>query len=81
MEEAQPDLVVVCMTTPGLDGRTLLRGVKAEWPNLPVIILPGANEHGDRAGALAVDANGVISEAMSPAEIRDHVAPSVCGGC
>ncbi|MEW6501669.1 MAG: sigma-54-dependent transcriptional regulator [Thermodesulfobacteriota bacterium] len=41
MKKATPDLVISDIKMPGMDGIELLRQIKAEWPELPVVIVTG----------------------------------------
>ncbi|MEW6594808.1 MAG: sigma-54 dependent transcriptional regulator [Thermodesulfobacteriota bacterium] len=41
MRKAVPDLVISDIRMPGMDGIELLRQIKAEWPDLPVVIITG----------------------------------------
>jgi DNA-binding NarL/FixJ family response regulator len=77
----QPDLVVMDIHIRGTDGIAGARLLKAEWPDLPVIILSGLTESTDRAAALAVGAADVLSEAILPAELQKSLAPHIARGC
>lgn len=58
VDECTPDLVLTDIKMPGLDGIGLLRKVRADHPDCPVILMSahiGANrEIGTRAGAAAI---------------------------
>jgi len=41
MRKAVPDLVISDIKMPGMDGIDLLRHIKADWPELPVVIITG----------------------------------------
>ncbi|MCB0065272.1 MAG: response regulator transcription factor [Caldilineaceae bacterium] len=49
-----PDLLLVDISMPGMDGFTLLEKVKSRWPQLPCVILSGhvASVYGGQAQAV-----------------------------
>jgi DNA-binding NtrC family response regulator len=39
LQKQQPDVVLLDITLPGMDGRVLLKKIREAWPELPVIML------------------------------------------
>jgi DNA-binding NarL/FixJ family response regulator len=53
-EEIQPQLVVMDIRMPEVDGITATRGIKSRWPDIKVLVLsmhPGRQEEARAAGA------------------------------
>ncbi|MFT6914917.1 MAG: diguanylate cyclase (GGDEF)-like protein/PAS domain S-box-containing protein [Motiliproteus sp.] len=56
IEEARPDLVLVDLRMPGIDGLDVLRWVNANTPLMPVIVVSGTGVIGDVIEALTLGA-------------------------
>jgi DNA-binding NarL/FixJ family response regulator len=81
VRELEPDLVLMDVSMPEGDGIAATERLKQEWPALPVVMLCGAIEPCDRAAAMAVGADAVITKVLKPAEIQFRIAPLLAGGC
>jgi two-component system, cell cycle response regulator DivK len=68
----RPDAVITNMTLKGVDGLTLLRHVKAQWPllHLPVIVLTASI---DANGRLQAEAAGCAAFLLKPRTPREVV--------
>ena len=80
MADANPDLLLIDISMPGMDGITLLEEVQSRWPDLPCMILSGHAEaiYGDQAreaGAIAFIDKRRVQEAMPM--IRKMFAPKL----
>jgi DNA-binding NarL/FixJ family response regulator len=58
VEDAKPDLLLIDISMPKMDGLTLLKSIRERWPNLRCLILSGHaesvyKEQAQDAGALA----------------------------
>ncbi len=62
-----PDIIVLDINMPGIDGLAVLRHVKQEYPQIEVIILTG---HGSRAEKTLADELGVFSYLQKPVNIE-----------
>jgi CheY-like chemotaxis protein len=73
---ARPDLVLLDMTMPGMDGLTLLKQIRAIEPRLPVIMVT-ANQ--DSRAAAEAQAAGVFAYVPKPFDFRhlDHLVALV----
>ncbi len=64
-----PDLVVLDVLMPRLDGRSLLRQLRQEQRNLPVILLTQVGESVERAMALEEGADDYLNKPFDPHEL------------
>jgi two-component system, OmpR family, response regulator ResD len=65
----QPDLIVLDLMLPGLDGLEVCRRVRADWPQLPIIMLTALAEPDDRIAGLEVGADDYVTKPFSPREL------------
>jgi DNA-binding response OmpR family regulator len=69
-EAAQrPDLVLLDLTLPDLDGLEVYRRLRARRDDLPVIILTARGEEGDRVLGLQIGADDYVTKPFSPREL------------
>jgi two-component system response regulator ResD len=68
-----PDLIVLDLMLPGLDGLQVCRRVREEWPHLPVIMLTALAEPDDRIAGLEVGADDYVTKPFSPRELALRV--------
>jgi CheY-like chemotaxis protein len=64
-----PDLILLDWRMPGIGGSTVLDAVKAENPQLPVIVLTSEVEDHHRALAEALNADAFLTKPFSPLEL------------
>jgi DNA-binding response OmpR family regulator len=64
-----PDLVVLDLMLPGLDGLEVCRRLRAERPDLPVVMLTARGEESDRVLGLQVGADDYVTKPFSPREL------------
>jgi len=72
-ETAKPDLVLLDLMLPGLDGLTVCRALRSRYPDLPVIILTARGDEPDRVLGLELGADDYISKPFSPRELVARV--------
>ncbi|GAA2559243.1 response regulator transcription factor [Winogradskya consettensis] len=65
----QPDLVVLDLMMPGLDGLEVCRRLRGGLPDLPVIMLTALGEEADRVIGLEVGADDYVTKPFSPREL------------
>jgi DNA-binding response OmpR family regulator len=65
----RPDLVVLDVLMPGLDGREVLRRIRADRGELPVILLTTVGESFERAAALEEGADDYLNKPFDPQEL------------
>jgi DNA-binding response OmpR family regulator len=69
IELKQPDLVVLDLMLPGLDGLEVCRRVRASWPEVAVVMLTALAEPDDRIAGLEVGADDYVTKPFSPREL------------
>ena len=72
VEELRPDLVLMDVRMPEIDGLEATRQIKARWPRVKVIILSMYIEHRDEV--LAAGADAFVSKGEAPERLLDRVA-------
>jgi DNA-binding response OmpR family regulator len=70
--EHDPDLVVLDVMLPGIDGLEVCRRINAEWP-VPVIMLSARDDETDVLVGLGVGADDYITKPFSPRELVARV--------
>jgi DNA-binding response OmpR family regulator len=69
VRSAPPDLMILDLMLPGLDGLEVCRRLRATHPNLPVLMLTARNEAEDRIAGLEVGADDYVAKPFSPREL------------
>jgi DNA-binding response OmpR family regulator len=64
-----PDLVVLDIMMPGIDGIQVCRQLRRQFPDLPVIMLTALGEEADRVLGLEVGADDYVTKPFSPREL------------
>ena len=60
--DRSPDLVVLDLTLPGLDGLEVFRRLRAERGDLPVVMLTARGEESDRVLGLEIGADDYVTK-------------------
>jgi DNA-binding response OmpR family regulator len=66
---APPDLAVLDLMMPGIDGIEVCRRLRRQWPDLPVVMLTALGEEADRVLGLEVGADDYVTKPFSPREL------------
>jgi DNA-binding response OmpR family regulator len=66
--EAPPDLVVLDLMLPGMDGLEVCRRLRARWP-IPVVMLTGRGGETDRLVGFETGADDYVTKPFSPREL------------
>lgn len=69
----RPDLVLLDMVMPGLDGLGTMKAYRALDPTLPTLVLTGADETETAVRALSLGAHAYITKPFEPAVLLDEV--------
>jgi two-component system response regulator ResD len=72
-EEQRPDLVVLDLMLPGIDGLEAMRRIRANGGRTPIILLTARGEESDRVIGLRLGADDYIVKPFSPAELVARV--------
>jgi DNA-binding response OmpR family regulator len=68
-----PDLVVLDLMLPGLDGLEVCRRLRRDRPDLPVVMLTALGEEADRVVGLELGADDYVTKPFSPRELALRV--------
>jgi DNA-binding response OmpR family regulator len=69
LRSAAPDLVVLDVLLPVIDGRAVLRRARQEHRQMPIILLTRVGESGERAMALEEGADDYLNKPFDPHEL------------
>ena len=69
----RPDVLILDLNMPGIDGITLMQQLRADGFELPVLILTLSEAEDDLARALRAGANGYLLKSMEPDEVVDAI--------
>lgn len=72
-QEALPDLVLMDLMMPVMDGVEAIKGIKKRWPEIRVIALTSFKEKELVEGALKAGATGYLLKNVSAAELTDAI--------
>ena len=64
-----PDLVVLDLMMPGVDGLEVCRRLRRTMPLLPIVMLTALGEEADRVVGLEVGADDYVTKPFSPREL------------
>jgi len=67
--EVRPDLVVLDLMLPGLDGLEVCRRLRATDSDLPIVMLTALGDEGDRVAGLSMGADDYVAKPFSPREL------------
>jgi DNA-binding response OmpR family regulator len=65
----RPELVVLDLMLPGLDGLEVCRRLRAGDPELPIVMLTALGEESDRLAGLELGADDYVTKPFSPREL------------
>jgi DNA-binding response OmpR family regulator len=65
----RPDLVVLDLMLPGIDGLEVCRRLRAQDPALPIVMLTALGEESDRVLGLEIGADDYVTKPFSPREL------------
>lgn len=69
----QPDLVVLDLMLPGMDGFEILRGIRGDGRDVPVLILSARGEEQDKIRGFRLDADQYVTKPFSLVELLERV--------
>jgi DNA-binding response OmpR family regulator len=72
IEEQQPDLVVLDLMLPGIDGMEVCKRLRERWP-IPVVMLTARDDENDRLAGFEIGADDYVTKPFSPRELAMRV--------
>jgi len=69
VDKRRPDLVVLDLMLPGIDGLEVCRRLREQDPDLPVVMLTALGEESDRVLGLSLGADDYVTKPFSPREL------------
>ena len=72
-EDTQPDLILLDIVLPGVDGITLARELRVKNPNIGIIMLTGKDDAVDTIVGLEVGADDYITKPFDNRELLAHI--------
>ena len=72
IQEAQPDLIVLDLMLPGIDGLTITQHIRQDR-QIPIIMLTAKGEANDRIRGLDLGADDYVTKPFSPQEVISRV--------
>ncbi len=79
LREHQPDLMVLDLRLPTTDGLSLLRQMRAQGCETPVVILTMSDSEDDLSAALRAGVRGYLLKDMEPEEVIDAIVRAARG--
>jgi two-component system phosphate regulon response regulator OmpR len=73
LEQDRPDALVLDITLPGIDGLAVLRALRAQGDDLPVLLLSGLSEEVDRIVGLELGADDYLGKPFNPRELLARI--------
>lgn len=73
IEKTNPDLVILDVLMPEMDGRAVLRSLRSRGDHRPVLLLTQVGEAGERAIALEEGADDYLNKPFDPRELLARV--------
>jgi DNA-binding NarL/FixJ family response regulator len=74
------DLIVLDLTLPGIDGFELLRELRRDWPDIPVLVLSATHDQATIENALDLGAMGFIPKTANARLLLDALRLVLSGG-
>jgi DNA-binding NarL/FixJ family response regulator len=74
-----PDVILMDIRMPGLDGLSATRLVQAEMPEIKIVMLTTSTEDADLFEAIKCGASGYLLKNLEPDELFDYLAGLGCG--
>jgi DNA-binding NarL/FixJ family response regulator len=78
VQQTQPDLVVLDLRMPGMDGLTCIKLLRERFPEVGTAVLSGIDSDETIEAALRAGANAFISKSVDPAALADALRRAAC---
>ncbi len=73
IEQKRPDCILLDMKMPGMNGIDVLKKIKADWPEVPVMMMTAFGEVELTNEALAIGASEYFTKPFDVHEVREAV--------
>jgi DNA-binding response OmpR family regulator len=73
----KPIAVILDLMLPGISGRDVCKGIKAQFPETPVIILSAVSEVADKVLLLELGADDYVTKPFSPRELLARLQAAI----
>ena len=77
LDEFDPDIVLLDIGLPDMQGTEVASRMRAARPTMPIIFLTGRAEHEDRIAGYAAGADDYVTKPFGIEELIDHLQPVV----
>ncbi len=77
--EKSPDVILLDIRIPGMDGLQILKKIKSELPDLPIVMLTTSREERDLVESLRNGAKGYLLKDMEPDDLVDALVETMAG--
>ena len=74
------DAILLDLTMPGIDGMDVLKQLRRDWPQIPVLVLTMHSEDQFAVRTLRAGASGYLTKDSAPAELVGAIRRIVTGG-
>jgi two-component system, NarL family, response regulator LiaR len=78
-ERLQPDVILMDLLMPKMDGVTAIKAIKTRWPQIQIIALTSFKEKEYVEGALKAGTNGYLLKDVSAEELVNAIRKAVAG--
>jgi DNA-binding NarL/FixJ family response regulator len=79
VERRKPDLVLLDLHMPGLDGLDCIAELKRSWPDVKTVVISASDDRASIDGALLAGASAYILKSVSPVDIPSVVRQAAAG--
>ena len=69
----EPDVILLDLSLPGIDGVDAIRTIKVEWPRLKILVFSGHEDNQRIFSAFMAGANGFLLKSSARAELADGI--------
>jgi DNA-binding NarL/FixJ family response regulator len=71
IERRRPQLVLLDLRMPGLDGLDCIAAISRSWPDIRTVVISACEDRASIAGALAAGASAYVVKSANPAALAD----------
>ena len=79
IERRRPQLVLLDLRMPGLDGLQCIAAITRSWPHIRTVVISACEDRASIDGALAAGANGYVVKSASPGALAEALRAAWAG--